>query len=66
MLTYSPCFHPWSVYRVDQGAAQIDLLLQHARRAGLALASCNEVYRRLVAKPQLAHPAPKFPTAATA
>ena len=66
LLTYSPCFHPWSVYRVDQGAAQIDLLLQRARRAGLTLAACGDVYRRLVAEPQLAHPAPQFPTAATA
>ena len=66
LLTYDPVFHPWSIYRVDRGAGQIDLLLQHARRAGLTLASCNDVYRHLVANPHLAHPAPKFPTAATA
>ena len=66
LLTYAPCFHPWSIYRVDRGAGQIDLLLQHARRAGLTLASCNDVYRHLVADPQLAHPAPKLPTAASA
>ena len=65
-LTYDPCFHPWSIYRVDKGAAQIDLLLQHARRAGLTLASCIDVYRHLVAQPQLAHPAPKLPSAASA
>ena len=66
LLTYAPCFHPWSIYRVDRGAGQIDLLLQHARRAGLTLASCNEVYRHLAAEPKLAHPAPKLPTAASA
>ena len=66
LLTYDPVFHPWSIYRVDRGAGQIDLLLRHARRAGLTLASCIDVYRHLVAEPQLAHPAPKFPTAASA
>ena len=63
LLTYAPCFHPWSIYRVDRGAGQIDLLLQHARRAGLTLASCNEVYRHLARRnPNSPHPAPKFPT----
>lgn len=66
LLTYSPCFHPWSIYRVDRGAGQIDLLLEHARRAGLTLASCSDVYRHLVAHPQLARPAPKLPTPASA
>ena len=66
LLTYSPCFHPWSVYRVDRGAGQIDLLLEHARRAGLTLASCSDVYRHLIAHPQLAHPAPRLPTPASA
>lgn len=66
LLTYAPCFHPWSIYRVDRGAGQIDLLLQHARRAGVAIASCTDVYRRLVAEPELAHPAPSLPTAASA
>ena len=36
------------------------------RRAGLTPASCNDVHRHLVAEPQLASPAPKFPTAASA
>ena len=66
LLTYDPCFHPWSIYRVDKGAGQIDLLLQHARGAGLTLAACGDVYRRLAAEPGLAHPAPKLPTAASA
>ena len=51
---------------MDQEAAQIDLLLKHARYAGLTLASCNQVYRRLAAEPQLAHPAPKLPAATSA
>ena len=63
LLTYSPCFHPWSIHRVDRGAGQIDLLLDHARRAGLTLAGCMDVYRRLVAEPGLAHPAPRFAAA---
>ena len=60
LLTYSPCFHPWSIHRIDRGAGQIDLLLDHARRAGLTLTSCGDVYRLLAAEPQLAHPAPRF------
>ena len=66
LLTYAPCFHPWSIYRVDRAAAQVDLLLAHAQQAGLTLASCIDVYRHLVAHPQLAHPAPKFLSAASA
>ena len=42
---------------------QIDLLLDHARRSGLTLASCVDVYRRLAAEPQMAHPAPRFAAA---
>ena len=30
------------------------------------MAACGDVYRRLVAEPGLAHPAPKFPAAASA
>ena len=66
LLTYAPCFHPWSIYRVDRGAGQIDLLLEHAREAGLTLASCGDVYRHLAAEPQLAHPAPRFAAPASA
>ena len=58
-------FHPWSIHRVDRGAGQIDLLLKHAREAGLTLASCSDVSRHLAAEPQLAHPAPRFAVAAS-
>ena len=53
--------HAWHDGHILTG--QIDLLLDHARRAGLTLASCVDVYRRLAAEPQMAHPAPRFAAA---
>jgi len=57
LLTYIPCFHPWSVYRVSREARQIQLLLNHARRV-MTLASCSDVYAQTRAVRSLAseHP----------
>ncbi|MBV7335117.1 polysaccharide deacetylase family protein [Chloroflexi bacterium TSY] len=45
LLTYTPCFHPWSIYRADQQAKQIDLLLTHAETS-VTVASCIQVYEQ--------------------
>lgn len=44
LLTYVPCFHPWSVYRFDQTALHLELLLTHAQRR-MPVISCTELYR---------------------
>jgi peptidoglycan/xylan/chitin deacetylase (PgdA/CDA1 family) len=43
LLTYIPCIHPWSVYRLDRGARHVELLLTHAQKA-TDIASCTSVY----------------------
>jgi len=43
LQTYTPAFHPWSLYRVDPAVQQIDLLLSHAARVAQN-ASCTQVY----------------------
>ena len=43
LMTYIPCFHPWSIYRVDHQARHIAALLRHARER-LTPASCTTVY----------------------
>ena len=50
LLTYIPCFHPWSIYRVDRQARHIGRLLQHARER-LTTASCTAVYESLRQRP---------------
>lgn len=46
LTTYIPCFHPWSIYRVDPQARHIGRLLQHAQER-LTLESCTNVYQFL-------------------
>lgn len=46
LLTYVPCFHPWSIYRVDARARQIELLLRHAQRR-IDIISCTGMYEQL-------------------
>ncbi len=53
LLYYLPIFHPWSIYRIDQQAAQIALLLDHAGQK-IELASCNQIYHYILARPTLA------------
>lgn len=43
LTTYVPCFHPWSIYRIDKHALQIELLLTHATRR-MDVVSCTQVY----------------------
>ena len=49
LQVYIPCFHPWSIYRLDRNAGHIDLLLSYARDR-VTVASCMEVYERLEAR----------------
>ncbi len=44
LMTYVPCFHPWSVYRVDRKALHIELLLTHAMQR-MQVLSCTEFYK---------------------
>jgi peptidoglycan/xylan/chitin deacetylase (PgdA/CDA1 family) len=43
LLTYVPCLHPWSVYRLDGDARHVGLLLKHAQKV-VDIASCTSVY----------------------
>ncbi len=47
LLAYTPCLHPWSIYRVSQQAEQIDLLLARAEEA-VTIASCTQVYEHVL------------------
>ena len=57
LLTYVPIFHPWSIYRISDRAAQIELLLDHAGKKQ-QIASCTQIYQHLCAHRALApaHP----------
>ena len=57
LLTYVPIFHPWSIYRISDRAAQIELLLDHADQKQ-QIASCSQIYQHLCAHRDLApaHP----------
>ncbi len=63
LTAYVPAFHPWSIYRIDQRAGQIALLLDHA--AGiLEVCSCEQLYGMLRADPALAADRPRLALAA--
>jgi hypothetical protein len=53
-LTYVPCFHPWSIYRMDRQALQIDLLLTHARQH-MEVVSCTALYDKIKTQRTLAN-----------
>jgi len=53
LLTYTPTFHPWSIYRIDQRARQIDMLLTQARKK-LTVVSCIQLYQHIVDRRSLA------------
>jgi peptidoglycan/xylan/chitin deacetylase (PgdA/CDA1 family) len=57
LLTYVPCFHPWSVYRLNRQAKQIRLLLTHAQKI-TDVASCTSVYEWIRERPSLAAKSP--------
>jgi len=46
LLTYTPVFHPWSIYRVSQEAEQIKLLVAHAKEH-MEVVSCSELYNKI-------------------
>ena len=46
---YLPIFHPWSVYRIDRRARQLDLLLRRAQTENLPLISCTQQYEHALA-----------------
>ena len=50
LLTYIPCFHPWSIYRVDRHALHIELLLTHAA-SRMPVVSCSEFYDMALRQP---------------
>ncbi|GAK58208.1 polysaccharide deacetylase [Candidatus Vecturithrix granuli] len=43
LRTYIPCFHPWAIYRIDQHALHIELLLTHAMQR-MSVVSCTQFY----------------------
>ena len=52
LLYYMPIFHPWSIYRIDDQAAQIGMLLDHARQK-LEFKSCSQIYQYILQHPEL-------------
>ncbi len=52
-LYYLPIFHPWSIYRIDQQAGQVGLLLDHARQA-MDVISCGQLYQHIADNRSLA------------
>ena len=52
LLYYLPIFHPWSIYRIDNQAAQIGLLLDHARQQ-MEFKSCSQIYQHILSHPEL-------------
>lgn len=53
LLYYLPIFHPWSIHRIDSGAAQIGMLLDHAR-GQMDLISCGQLRRMIAGRRELA------------
>ena len=61
LLTYIPCLHPWSVYRLDDKARHIGLLLTHAQKV-VDIASCTSVYEWIRENRSLAGESPEVQT----
>jgi hypothetical protein len=59
LLTYVPCFHPWSIYRVDRKALHIELLLTHAV-SRMPVVSCTECYETVSKNRSWASETPHF------
>ena len=56
---YLPIFHPWSVYRIDRRAQQLDLLLRRAQTENLPHISCTQQYEHALAhKSQIPNASP--------
>ena len=61
-VAYVPTFHPWSIYRIDSGAAHVGMLLDHADGV-LDICSCEQLDRRLRDDPGLGAHRPTIPLA---
>ena len=59
LVAYVPTFHPWSIYRVDNRASHIGMLLDHADGV-LDICSCLQVYEQVRADPELAAARPRL------
>ena len=46
LVTYVPCLHPWSIYRLERRARHVELLLEHARKR-VKIATCTSVYETI-------------------
>ena len=66
LVTYSPAFHPWSIYRVSRRAEQIDLLLSHADRVGATPCSSRQAYEQIAENRSLATEYPPWADVAAA
>jgi peptidoglycan/xylan/chitin deacetylase (PgdA/CDA1 family) len=60
LVTYSPAFHPWSIYRVSPTAEQIDLLLTHAHSVGARPCSSRQAYEHIAANRTVAAEQPPW------
>jgi len=49
-LIYAPCMHPWSLFRFDPEMEHLRRLIAMARRRGVAVQNCRQVYERYRAK----------------
>jgi hypothetical protein len=57
LLSFVPCFHPWSIHRLDSRALHLDLILTHAKSV-LDCTSCTSLYRLIRDQRSLAGEAP--------
>ena len=64
LVTYTPAFHPWSIYRISSSADQVDLMLSHAVRVGAQLCSARQAYEHIKADRMLATESPPWESAA--
>ena len=53
LVAYVPTFHPWSIYRIDNQASHIAMLLDHAAGV-LDIRSCGQLYEQVRADPSRA------------
>lgn len=49
-LVYSPCMHPWSLYRFDPELKHLRRLIEVAMDRGVPCVNCRDVYSLLAAK----------------
>ena len=60
-LYFLPIFHPWSIYRIDKKARQIELLVKHARQH-MQMAHCGHLFDQICNNRTLAHEQPSIPS----